>query len=250
LAPLDADAAEALRRALQGARLPPREVECRSGEAYLRLVEAVVRDRRVGAGEVELLEQAEKLLPAPPGFFAAARLESFRTATLEAVADHDLTVEEESSLDHVRAALAVPEDAAAPEQAVIRRLREVREIRSGRLPEVEAGRPLRKGEQCHFAGKARILRETTLRSFRREGARGRVRGLAVHREGTLLVTDRRLLFSDGSDFSVPLNRIVDVDVDADRNVIAVARRGVRSPLLLTTPEALRAGAVLAAAAGL
>ncbi len=41
-----------------------------------------------------------------------------------------------------------------------------------------------------------------------------------------------------------------MEVDADRNVIRITKDGARTPVLLTTPDAVRAGAVVAAVRGL
>ncbi|HEX6938206.1 MAG TPA: hypothetical protein VF158_02250, partial [Longimicrobiales bacterium] len=68
--------------------------------------------------------------------------------------------------------------------------------------------------------------------------------------GTLLVTDRRVLLVHAGTTSVPMDRILDVEVDADRNVLRITKDGARTPVLLTTPDAIRAGAIIAAVRGL
>src|SRR5690606_28662103 len=142
--------------------------------------------------------------------------------------------------------LRVGDDDVAAELDVVDRLAGLRRIRAGELPVVESGIALRAGETCHFAAEARLLKERSLHRFQRAGQKYRVRGLVVDREGTLLVTDRRLLFVHTGATSVPFTRILDIEVDVDRNLLRIVRDGVKTPLLVTTPDAVRAGAVLAA----
>ena len=46
--------------------------------------------------------------------------------------------------------------------------------------------------------------------------------------------------------SLPIGRILDVEVDHDRRLLVLTRDGVATPTDLTTPDALRAGAIVAA----
>ena len=48
--------------------------------------------------------------------------------------------------------------------------------------------------------------------------------------------------------SFPIGKILDVEVDHDRQLLTLTRDGVATPTWLTTPDALRAGALIAALA--
>jgi hypothetical protein len=183
-------------------------------------------------------------------FVREAKLETFRQVYLEAVADRELTEEEERELAHVRGGLEIPEGEIREELETVERLRTIRRIRGGELPAVEPGVPLPEGERCHFAGPARLLKHKVLESFQRDRVRYRVRGFVIEREGTLLLTNRRLLLLHEGSTSIPLRKVLDLEVDCDRNLLTITKDGAKNPLFLTTPEALRAGAVLAALAGL
>ena len=90
------------------------------------------------------------------------------------MADHELSEEEERSLDHLRAALAIPDDAIAAELGMLRELREIRRIRGGELPRVEPDLHLPATETCYYEAQGRILKEKTLQSFQRDGQHRRV----------------------------------------------------------------------------
>lgn len=224
-----------------------RETELSLG--YLAAARRIVDDGFATPQEMELLEQLEETFDLDPERCTAARVDAFRGVWLQAVADHELTVDEEENLAALREALRIPASAIAEELALVESLAELRLIREGRLPVVEPAHPLRPGERCHFEGSARLLRERNLRTFQREGRRYRVRGLVVDREGTLLVTDRRILLVHSGTTSIPLRSIVDVEVDLDRSLVRIVRDDVKGPTLFTTPDAELAGAVIAGAAG-
>lgn len=218
--------------------------------AYLRLVLAIVRDRPVSDEEIEVLTQAGRLLNLSEAFIGEARADAFREVYLEAIGDAELSEPEQTALDHIRRRLAIPEEALKVELEVVRRLREVRKIREGELPVIEPGKPLQKSEVCHYEAPARILKEKNIKSFQSEGQKYNVRGLLVDKEATLLITNKRMLLVHQGTTTVRLDKILDLDVDYDRSLLIVTKDGTRSPVIITTPDALKAGAIVAAASGL
>lgn len=247
--PLSDRALARLRTALEDRWLTAAD---RAGElhlGYLVAARRIVEDGYATPQEVELLEQLESVFDLDPERCTAARVDAFRGVWLLAVADHELTEEEEENLVLLREALRIPSSAVVEELSFVERLTNLRRIREGELPAVEPAHPLRSGEVCHYEGPARLLRERNLRTFQREGRRYRVRGLVVDREGTLLVTDRRILLVHSGTTTIPLHRIVDVEVDLDRSLVRVIRDDVQTPTLFTAPDAELAGAVIAGAAG-
>lgn len=89
-------------------------------------------------------------------------------------------------------------------------------------------------------------RRRRLRSFSRDGQRYKVRGYVIDKEGTLVVTSRRVALVHQGVTSFPIGKILDVEVDHDRQLLVLTRDGVATPTCLTTPDALRAGAIVAA----
>lgn len=163
---------------------------------------------------------------------------------------HDLTESEEALLIEIRDRLEIPESAVAPELGVLQELRDLRSVRAGKLLRIEASVRLQKTEECYFEEKARLLKQATLRRFQRDGQRYAVRGFVVDKEGTVVITNKRILLVHSGTTSVRHDRILDVDVDCDRNLIEIVRDGARRPLYLTCPNAPLAAATIAAAAGL
>jgi hypothetical protein len=127
----------------------------------------------------------------------------------------------------------------------VRELQEVRSIRAGQLPTIRASVSLQPNEVCHFEGPVRVLKERNLRSYQQSGQRISVRGLIIDKEGTILLTSTRILLVHGGTTTIPYAKVLAVEVDYDRNLLTLTRDGVRSGALLTTPESLKAGAIIA-----
>ena len=160
--------------------------------------------------------------------------------------DHDLTEAEEQALARTRTAFGLTDQELADELSLLDRLRELRAIRGGDLPAVDAVTKLSGRESCHLEGEGRLLKRRLLRSFSRDGQRYKVRGYVIDKEGTLVVTSRRVALVHQGVTSFPINKILDVEVDHDRRLLILTRDGVATPTYLTTPDALRAGAIVAA----
>src|SRR5205814_8398071 len=69
------------------------------------------------------------------------------------------------------------------------------------------------------------------------------------KEGTLYVTDKRILLVHAGTTSIRFDKILDVELDYDRNLLAITKDGSSTPLLITTPDCVKAGTTIAAAAG-
>ena len=238
------------RRALQDPRLTTAaRFDILSG-AYLDAARRIVVDGFVTPDELRLLNQFEKELGVDAEFARWARADAFRGVFLSAVADHELTPEKEAELEHVREALHVPPDDVAFQLDILARHSEVRRIRDGELPVVEPTVPLPRSETCHSEWPGRLLKEKNLRTFQRDGVRYRVRGFTINYEGKFLITDRRVLLVHAGTTSVPMNRTLDVEADTDHNVLRIMKDGASTPVVLTTPDALRAAAIIAAVRGI
>ena len=244
--PLTDDERSAIDAARAGPQLTTDDARYFEERAYLALLETATANGADDPGLFERLAELETLVGLDPAFGRQARLDAYSRAHVEAVSDHDLTEAEEQSLGRARSALGLSDEDLADELALIDRLRELRAIRDGDLPVVEPTAKLSSREVCHLESEGRLLKRRLLRSFSRDGQRYKVRGYVIDKEGALLVTSRRVALIHRGVTSFPLGKILDVEVDQDRQLLMLTRDGVATPTWLTTPAALRAGALIAA----
>ena len=238
------------RSAIDAARADPRLTDADARyfgkRAYRTLLEKATAAGADDPGVFERIAELETLAGLDPAFGRQARLDAYSRAHVEAVSDHDLTEAEEQALDRARIALGLSDEDVADELALIDRLRELRAIRGGDLPVVDAATKLSGREVCHLESEGRLLKRRLLRSFSRDGQRYKVRGYVIDKEGALLVTSRRVALIHRGVTSFPIGKILDVEVDYDRQLLILTRDNVTAPTYLTTPAALRAGALVAA----
>ena len=226
--------------------LTPADARYFEERAYLALLEEAAANGASDPQALARLAEVDGLVGLDPAFRHRARLDAYTRAHVEAVSDHDLTEAEEQALDRVRAAFELTDEELADELSLLAHLRELRAIRDGDLPEVDATVKLSSREVCHLECEGRLLKRRLLRSFSRDGQRYKVRGYVIDKEGTLLVTSRRVALVHQGVTSFPIGKILDVEVDHDRRLLVLTRDGVATPTCLTTPDALRAGAMVAA----
>ena len=250
LEPLSDEAVAHLRRVIANKKIGSEDKEFQLTTAYYDLALRIVEDGQVTGNELRLLRQLEALFGLDAELYRDARADAFRQAYLEAVSDHELTREEEQSPSDIRVVFELPDCLLAEETAVLEGLRELRDIKDGQLPIVEPSNPLQKSETCHYEGPARILKEKNLRTFKEEGQRYHVRGLVLDKEGTLLITNKRILLVHSGTTAVQFSKLLDLEVDWDEGLLRITKDGSRNPILITVPDIMKAGAVLATAARL
>ena len=244
--PITDDERSTIDAARRDPALTPADARYFEERAYLALLEEAAANGASDPRALARLAEVDGLVGLDPAFRHRARLDAYTRAHVEAVSDHDLTEREEQALDRVRAAFELTDEELADELSLLDRLRELRAIRDGELPEVDAGVRLSSREVCHLESEGRLLKRRLLRSFSRDGQRYKVRGYVIDKEGTLLVTSRRVALVHQGATSFPIGKILDVEVDQDRQLLVLTRDGVATPTCLTTPDALRAGAIVAA----
>lgn len=209
----------------------------------------IVIDGVVSDSEMSALNSLGELVGNDSPFAISARTDAFRAMYLIAVSDHELSLEEEDSLGHIRERLAVPQDAIREELAFLEQLKEVRRIRSGEVAPIPSTHKLPNGELCYFQGEGRLLKERQLKSYSQGGQRYKVRGLVEEKEGTLLITNKRVLLIHSGTTTVKHDKILDVDVDVDEGVVRITKDGSTSPTIFSTPNALQAAALIEALSG-
>lgn len=216
--------------------------------AYLDACRRIVEDGVVEESELKTLFRLENLLE-DVAFAHAAKVDAFRGLWFAAVADHDLDEQEEKTLDHVRQYLAVSAEDVREELDFLDRLRELRAVRSGELQEVDPPVPIQKSEKCYFAAQGRFLKEKQLRAFQEDGQKYKVRGLVEDKEGTLLITNKRVLLVHTGTSTVRHDKILDIELDMDENTVRLTKDGAKTPTILSTPDAVRAAAIIGVLSG-
>ena len=178
-------------------------------------------------------------------FAKRSKLCAFRQAYISAVADHELTVAEESQLANLRAKLEIQDHEIEQEANLLRVLSELRELSLDRLKPIETAFKMGSDEVCYLEVRARILKRKVIGRHQKQGTRYKEMGYETEKDGTLVVTSKRVMLVHEGVSSVPHNKIQGINVDVEKAIISLAKDGRKTPIFYTAPDVLRVGAMIA-----
>lgn len=176
-----------------------------------------------------------------------AETEAFLEVYADAIADRKLTVGEEQTLASLRSALRLSEESIRPQlenlqklaqerEGQLAELRSAQEIVRAELQPIQCPVSLRRGEVCYFSSpfsekKLRVMRSQTI-----AGTRFSDKDLVAEREGSLYVTDKRLLLVADGTTSIALSKVLDVKVDTDTRLVSVIVDGRKRAHFFEVPQ--------------
>jgi hypothetical protein len=172
------------------------------------------------------------------------RTEVLRSLLWELMADHYVSVEEEQQAEALLGSAGVPREALADELHVVDQLVRARSVKEEGPASINAGINLQKGEVCHHVTHGDLLERKVLRSYSRGGSRIKEEGLAISKTGDIYITSKRLLLVSDGVSSVPLGKVLDIEVDQDARTIEIIKDGRQKPIYLRVPDAVYTGILL------
>lgn len=203
--------------------------------AYEQLIHVIVADGIAEEHELERLEATEKALKLPADRIEHGRLQGFLDVYDRAVEDGILTDEEQASITHIREALEVPDRLVRRELTFAKQLRRAHEVREEKLWPIRIGLRLHSDEQAYYTSMS-TEKKRVARSYQRGADSRREYVFESLRSGNLFVTDQRLIFEAGSTASIPLDRIVEVGVEANSKFLMVHERGRKKTHYYDVPQ--------------
>lgn len=217
----------------------------------------VYRDFAVDALEDQVLESEESgrlawlesTFRLDPDHVRRARVDALRQVFFTMVSDVDFDEGEDARLQILREQLGVGDDDLAEEDALAEKLRNLRRIRDGKLVPIGTQSKLQRDEGAFFEGEARLLKSRVLERFTRDGTKHVIRGFVTEKEGTLLITSKRVVLRHSGTTSIKHEDIIGLELDMDHNLLTIEKDGVATPTYISTREAPHAAALISHLAG-
>lgn len=177
----------------------------------------------------------EKQIPVSDEFILATK-KAILTRRMEAVLeDHLLSEEEEEEIRELIQKLDLPDDFIFEELQYLDLASSVRQEMEQPLEEAESPIPLVRGECCYGSfDDVRLLEERVQGRFQKNRVKYRKLGYEIQLEGTLVLTDRRLVMYGSGSAEYRLNKVLDVIVDLETNIIEITISGRKNPLYLSS----------------
>jgi hypothetical protein len=176
----------------------------------------------------------EKQIPVADTFIDQTK-KAILTRRLDAVLeDHLLTVEEENEIRDLIDKLYLDDDFIFEELQYLDLASTVRKEIESDLTEVPSSIPLVRGEVCYGEYEnIKLLEERVLNRFQKNRIRYRELGYEVQLEGTLTITDRRMVLTGNGSREYRLNQVLDIITDLETNIIELVIANRKSPVYIT-----------------
>jgi hypothetical protein len=227
----------ARRRRLPKGAASSRAIERIEGDVYQAVLDRILDDGRITREEAALVVAAEVAL----GLSAEARLkakkEIFSAAYIEAIQDREITAGELARLDDLVAGLAIPEAEVRRELGIVREFFDTQALRLPfePIPSEELAAPTQRGEEAYYQAPAQVL------SRRKSKAVPGGYEYAVRRDGTMVLTNRRVFVVGDGTTNIRFADVGDVDVDMDEGLIEITRSASARPVVLRTEAPIYVG---------
>jgi len=194
---------------------------------------------------IDKFNQIENILPVSSEF-ATQTKRALLSRHLDAVLeDHLLSKDEEQEIRELINKLKLPEDFAKEEFRYLNLASAIRHEMQMPLASRPASIPLVRGETCYAEFKnTRLLEERVLSRFQQNRVQYRKLGYEVQLQGTLTLTDRRMVITGRGSREYRLNRIADVITDLEANVIELIMTNRKNPVFLSHPTSILVSTIL------
>lgn len=220
---------------LKQTKLPKQQAHWRDLWFYIYLITAYMEDQvALTASELEALEAQ---LAVPEKTRKQVKQVVFSEVLDQTLQDHVITKEEEAELRELKEVLGLSDDAIEQELQTIKVMADIRDQMQQSPEPVAADVNLKQGETCYYRAEGRMLKEKILNRYQANNTIHKEIGYDTEMEGTLYLTDRRvLLVSDGAR-EYRLNTILDLTLSLEDNTVQLTVEKRKHPVILTVPNA-------------
>jgi hypothetical protein len=195
---------------------------------YHAILDKVLDDKYVSEEESKTIKLAESILKIDPETKDRIKKEIFSAAYLQVIDDKLLTKAEISLIENLTTGLNIPDELIREEKDLFYDLVRSQEIQFP-LPEIPASMVpinLSEKETVNYITDAKILE---LRRLERNDLE---ESYVTIREGTLVITNKRIVLSDKGSTNILLADIAYIDVDLDTKLIEVTKSTSRKPIYI------------------
>lgn len=172
---------------------------------------------------------------------------AFKQSAWLAVSDSELTLEEETYLRNLSGALRAQGEVKdiAEEERAIQEFAKLRGLSKENLPDLQVDSLMKRGERCHHRTSGAILEERVVRTYQQNNERIAERGLVETRDGDIFITDRRILMVGDGTQELRLGKILEAELDLDRNTLELSMDGRKSAIFLRVADPIYTGHLIA-----
>jgi hypothetical protein len=162
----------------------------------------------------------------------------------QALADGEVTEEEQRAIDQVLTALGVSWSQLPDERDAFDQFARGRRVQAGELPVIQTSINLQKNEICHHQTHGAFLESRVARSYTSGGQKHKEEALVPTKQGDIYITSKRVLMVADGTSSIAHEKVLEVEIDQDRKLIRVVKDGRQKPLFIQVPDAIYGGILM------
>jgi hypothetical protein len=205
-----------------------REIQNIETDVYQAVLDRILDDEFITEEESASIAAAEQLLNLSPEIRLQTKKEIFSAAYVEAIEDREITKAELSRLMNLVAGLAIPESELQRELDIVREILNTQALRLpfAPIPKSKLTVQTQKSEDAFYQCPAKVL------SKRKSKNSPTGYEYTVRREGTMVLTDKRIFIVGDGTTNIRYGEIDDLDVDIDEGVVEISKVGSGRPIIL------------------
>lgn len=223
-------------------RLPKTEssrqtIENIETDVYQAVLDTVLDDGFISKNEAPTIAAAERILRIDPATRLRTKKDIFSAAYVEAIQDREITQEELDKLTNLIAGLAIPQKEVRRELDIVREIIDTQALCLPFEPiaPAELAAPIQKSEDAYYQCSAQVL------SKRKSKDSPTGYEYTVRRDGTMILTNKRVFVVDEGTTNIRFSDVGDLDVDIDEGVIEIRKVGSGRPIVLKTDAPIYTG---------
>ncbi|MBI9019998.1 MAG: DUF4236 domain-containing protein [Verrucomicrobia bacterium] len=214
-----------------------RSVERLEADVYQAVLDKVLDDGFITKEEAATIAAAEQTLRISPTERLKTKKEIFSAAYVEVIQDREITKDELSKLSNLMAGLAIPKAEVQHELDIVQEIIDTQALclPFEPIPPDKLTTPTQKSENAFFQCSAQVL------SKRKSMDSPTGYEYSVRRDGTMILTNKRVFVIGDGTTNIRLSDIGDLDVDIDEGVIEISKVGSGRPIVLKTDTPIYMG---------
>ena len=154
----------------------------------------------------------------------------------ESIEDDFLDKNEEKRLLDYAKEMGLESGTIRDELEVISQMATIRDELANELSPIDIDISIQKSEKCYYETEGKLLNSKILRSYTVDGERIKEVGYVVKKEGSIYLTNKRILLVGNGTYEIRLNKIIDIVADNESNIVEFIVDGKKKPIILTVPN--------------
>ena len=206
-------------------------------DVYQAVLDKVLDDGFITEEEAATIAAAEQTLTIDPATRLRTKKEIFAAAYVEAIEDREITREELDKLSNLMAGLDIPQKEVQRELDIVRQIIDTQALSLPLepIPASQLAAPIQKSEKAFYQCSAQVL------SKRKSKDSSTGYEYSVRREGTMILTNKRVFVAGEGTTNIWFSDIGNLDVEIDEGVIEISKVGSGRPIILRTDDPIYAG---------